>query len=103
MRKFGQRRSYALHQRYETSSWCAVRTLVPKTTTYFLQKHKTQLALLKSRNPKRERKLAKRKAALERAAATESVNKAEMVNVGPTNKKKGRSGPKSGTENAMEE
>ncbi|KXZ44250.1 hypothetical protein GPECTOR_70g481 [Gonium pectorale] len=35
------------------------------------EKHKTQLALLKSRNPKRERKLAKRKAALERAERPE--------------------------------
>ncbi|GLC38905.1 hypothetical protein PLESTB_000460100 [Pleodorina starrii] len=35
------------------------------------EKHKKQVELLKTRNPKRERKLAKRKAALERAAAAE--------------------------------
>ncbi len=37
------------------------------------QKHKTQLNLLKSRNPKRERKMAKRKAALERASEKEQA------------------------------
>ncbi|GFR40769.1 hypothetical protein Agub_g1383 [Astrephomene gubernaculifera] len=69
------------------------------------EKHKTQVNLLKARNPKRERKLAKRKAALERAAAAEQPEKDVMVDAKPdkAGKKKAAKASTAGEEDVMQE
>ncbi|GIM12152.1 hypothetical protein Vretimale_15569, partial [Volvox reticuliferus] len=67
------------------------------------ERHKNQVQLLKARNPKRERKLAKRKAALDRAAAAEGRPVDEMVDVKPTKPKKTGRRSASGDDDGMQE